>query len=482
MIVTPSSTIVSSARVNSQFPPRSAARSTITEPGAMPSHHIGRHQHRRFLPGHDGGRDDHVAFAHDAAPSIPAGARRTSSSCAVAYPRASCASCASIGNSTNRAPRLCTCSFTAGRTSYAETTAPKRRAVAIACNPATPTPMIRTVARSNRARRRREHREKLSAACLPQSARPCIRRQSPSTKARPCSARAWCVASARPKKTSRPSPAISCKISRDPSGRRKSDQHLIAPHQRNIGFARLVIRAVAQHLRDDVRGAEHRLAIGSNLRALCPRNPRPDSRPRRPRPVSTMTSNPDLRQIWNHRRDQRYAPLARKTLFGYTYNHESLALLVPFFDKLCAARPKGIAEVARGTAAPNFEINPRPRSPILFIVDCKSSGRLSHRACGGYHQFMKNRVEERFLGNLPASRSNSVTAIAARHPARQLPCRWHRHSPRVRLDDSVWRPSAVSFVATGLVMPNPKAVTALAGTCWSTRYSRTDSARCSESR
>ena len=42
------------------------------------------------------------------------------------------------------APRDCTSSFTAGRTSYAETTAPSRRAVAMACRPATPAPMTST--------------------------------------------------------------------------------------------------------------------------------------------------------------------------------------------------------------------------------------------------------------------------------------------------------------------------------------------------
>ncbi len=45
---------------------------------------------------------------------------------------------------TNVAPRLCTSSFTAGRTSNASTTAPSRRAVAIACRPATPAPRTRT--------------------------------------------------------------------------------------------------------------------------------------------------------------------------------------------------------------------------------------------------------------------------------------------------------------------------------------------------
>ena len=49
-----------------------------------------------------------------------------------------------MGSSTKRPPRLCTCSFAAGRKSYAEATAPRRRAVAIACSPATPAPITRT--------------------------------------------------------------------------------------------------------------------------------------------------------------------------------------------------------------------------------------------------------------------------------------------------------------------------------------------------
>jgi len=44
----------------------------------------------------------------------------------------------------NVAPSDCTSSLTAGRTSYAETTAPRRRAVAIACSPATPAPITST--------------------------------------------------------------------------------------------------------------------------------------------------------------------------------------------------------------------------------------------------------------------------------------------------------------------------------------------------
>src|SRR5437660_873805 len=41
------------------------------------------------------------------------------------------------------APSDWTSSLTAGRTSYADTTAPRRRAVAIACSPANPAPMTR---------------------------------------------------------------------------------------------------------------------------------------------------------------------------------------------------------------------------------------------------------------------------------------------------------------------------------------------------
>ena len=57
----------------------------------------------------------------------------------LAYPPA--VSSARTPRSRKVAPRLCTCSATAGRTSNAETSAPRRRAVAIAWRPATPAPM-----------------------------------------------------------------------------------------------------------------------------------------------------------------------------------------------------------------------------------------------------------------------------------------------------------------------------------------------------
>ncbi|ACP22928.1 hypothetical protein NGR_b14770 (plasmid) [Sinorhizobium fredii NGR234] len=46
----------------------------------------------------------------------------------------------------NLAPSEATCSFAAGRTSVADTMAPRRRAVAIACRPATPAPMTKIFA------------------------------------------------------------------------------------------------------------------------------------------------------------------------------------------------------------------------------------------------------------------------------------------------------------------------------------------------
>jgi PAB1-binding protein PBP1 len=45
----------------------------------------------------------------------------------------------------NFAPSEATCSLVAGRTSVAETMAPRRRAVAMACRPATPTPMMKAL-------------------------------------------------------------------------------------------------------------------------------------------------------------------------------------------------------------------------------------------------------------------------------------------------------------------------------------------------
>ncbi len=62
----------------------------------------------------------------------------------------------------NLAPSEATCSLVAGRTSVAETMAPRRRAVAMACRPATPTPMMNTLRRRHGARRGHHHRDGLA--------------------------------------------------------------------------------------------------------------------------------------------------------------------------------------------------------------------------------------------------------------------------------------------------------------------------------
>ena len=78
----------------------------------------------------------------------------------------------------------------AGRTSVAVTTAPRRRAVAMACRPATPTPMMKTLAGGNRARRGHHHRQGLAEQRGGIDRRPCSRRGWPGSTARPWTARA----------------------------------------------------------------------------------------------------------------------------------------------------------------------------------------------------------------------------------------------------------------------------------------------------
>ena len=63
---------------------------------------------------------------------------------AVARTAAAFSSGVPYGTSMNLAPSDSTCSFTLGRTSLASITAPRRFAVAIACKPATPTPITNT--------------------------------------------------------------------------------------------------------------------------------------------------------------------------------------------------------------------------------------------------------------------------------------------------------------------------------------------------
>ena len=80
-------------------------------------HHLRGDQHRRLLAGNHRRRNHHVALRDDSAqqfalPAVESFVLRLARIRAhPAHP------CASIGSSTKRPPRLCTCSFAAGRMS-----------------------------------------------------------------------------------------------------------------------------------------------------------------------------------------------------------------------------------------------------------------------------------------------------------------------------------------------------------------------------
>src|SRR5579884_1137726 len=137
-------TTVFPASVSSQFPPVSAARSMITEPGFISS--------TAFSVTSTGARRPGTAAVVITTSTLPIAS--AISSCW----RACCSGVSSLSyppapsrspprsNSRKCAPSDSTCSLTAARTSKPCTTAPSRRAVAIACSPATPAPSTSTVA------------------------------------------------------------------------------------------------------------------------------------------------------------------------------------------------------------------------------------------------------------------------------------------------------------------------------------------------
>ena len=116
IMITPFSTMVSPAWVTSQLPPRSAARSTMTEPATHPVHHFARHQDGRFSPGNRGGGDHHVLFLQDRGHLFALAADfllgQRAGVAALRLRRS-----APMVMLTNFAPRLSICSFTAERTS-----------------------------------------------------------------------------------------------------------------------------------------------------------------------------------------------------------------------------------------------------------------------------------------------------------------------------------------------------------------------------
>ena len=144
-IVTPCATTISSGRVSSQLPPRSAARSTTTDPGGIAVDHLRRDEDRRALAGNQRrGDDDVAARRRPSASSRAAGGRTTRPAPSRSRPcprrrrsrarsstnlRAEALDLLLDGRAARRRPR---------------TLAPSRRAVAMACSPATPAPTMKT--------------------------------------------------------------------------------------------------------------------------------------------------------------------------------------------------------------------------------------------------------------------------------------------------------------------------------------------------
>ncbi len=131
----------SPATAPSTLPPDSAARSTTTLPGFMPASMPAVTSSGARRPGTAA-----VVISTSAAATCGASSScwRTARSAdsSRAYPPAP--STASSSRSTKVPPIERTSSALAGRTSYADTTAPSRLAVAIACSPATPAPSTST--------------------------------------------------------------------------------------------------------------------------------------------------------------------------------------------------------------------------------------------------------------------------------------------------------------------------------------------------
>ena len=148
MIVTPLSvTSFSSAWVRLQLPPRSAARSTTTEPGFMAA---------TMSAVHSSGAGRFGISAVVITMSTSGASSRNFSSCfsrnsgldGAAYPPVSAPSVCSSSKSrkTNSAPMDSICSDTSGRTSKAMVMAPSDTDVPIAARPATPAPTTSTLA------------------------------------------------------------------------------------------------------------------------------------------------------------------------------------------------------------------------------------------------------------------------------------------------------------------------------------------------
>ena len=106
-------------------------------------HHLAGDQQGRFLAGNDRGRDDNVAFSHDPTKQFALALVK----CLVLRPRVtpSILRVLDLNRQLHKAPTEALDLLLGSRPkSYAEVTAPSRRAVAMAWSPATPAPMTRT--------------------------------------------------------------------------------------------------------------------------------------------------------------------------------------------------------------------------------------------------------------------------------------------------------------------------------------------------
>ena len=110
-----------------------------------------------------------------------------------------------------------------------------------------------------------------------------------------------------------------------PDGAQKSDQDLVAAKERQIGAARLVVRSVTEHLRDDVGRGKHLGPIRDNLCALGGvlgiGKARSDAR-------AGLDDNLHacLGESGNDNGHKRHAPLPRICFSGNTDNHEASSL------------------------------------------------------------------------------------------------------------------------------------------------------------
>lgn len=144
MILTPLTSVTSPGLVYGQFPPASAARSTITDPLRINPTISSVIVIGAFLPGI---RAVVMMMSTSAAYFLnsSAYALRNSGVISLVYPPSSLIP-PSIWTYTNSAPSDSTYSFTAGRVSVPLTMAPRLLAVAIAARPATPPPITNTLA------------------------------------------------------------------------------------------------------------------------------------------------------------------------------------------------------------------------------------------------------------------------------------------------------------------------------------------------